>query len=1226
MERNTELGRGRVEAWTDTNVGRGCQSIPGAAAPGRGQARPAIRQRRESTGSALILVLVCLVMMVLLGTAYVQVARVDRRATRQLTGVNNLESIRSAIIAYMSKILKEDMMDASGAFFTAADFDEFYDYPFSNYDTGITYPVKRVSPDEPSQTGTTIGNAVGGKFDDTWLASTYIDMESRDYPSWNHLSNLNGVYLRFPKNAGGKIQEIATIVSTYNVADPTPLSCDGLGEVYITGNGTIVPGVLEYDYPPYAATWPNSSPTTPPTNGTQSWAIDYENSNWHPHGVDADGDGILDSRWTWAPEEVRQIGGTSYVVAYRIVDLSSMLNINVATGATGDGTAVPSTAESPRGYFPTEIDFTRLFSRAHNASATWSGDANGIASSIMKQRTMHGSPLPTPPGIAQLPTVDGLAVWGSVVPTKAEAWLRDDLGARVWARTNRFTEDTEKELRARGGLATDYTCEVENTSPILFRQARTATQEDKWFNVPSSPAMSWPASARGMHRYMSGHEYSLNELQTNDTRLFPELRHLVTTMSATAVHADQYTGVGVTSQGRLQYDLVYRRERIGSEAAANEIALRMTAILSIASPMYLGLTGGDVTTIREISSHFAANIIDYSDPDHLPTKVNSPDAPSRNLFGLERMPFLREAYIQAGYESDVTGMDAATMMTPVWKEWKLIPDTASYVIEIGNPFDKTCSLYGGSLGVKIRVRVLQGGMDQVGTQNVGYDVPAGTVYNMPPRDADGPEEQMVLYASGATPVTEDGVAHNDVSTSLKLTDAGFYQANQLHNINIPLPTTAINGQPIEIHLLVKTAESIGGPNDDGFITYDRLKHAGFNLPVKYNDAAAEHGDGVAKVQAHGQAAMMRDGRKIRYISNVGVNSRTQPPNLAASSFSQNNSGSAKVSTFAMDDKGIPGDTNIDKMQLAHANHQIFNVAELGYIFMYGFVEEADGDFPSRFSGINGEKPIKLIGTGGTATELNCEARHFLSMTDPAGTVVIPANNIKLPHMCMVLDQFTTISPRWDGEDNDLINSHDDSEYEQVVPGRFNVNTTPAWLLAMTSPIPEPMADVQAFYQAICEYRDRPVTRKDQIGFTNTAFRNDHESEKGIRSIGELMLIKRRISTTAANQSTTRYADGAAFGDVALRHYPHPDTAAADAPIYTDEYAAQERMARFQYLATTLTTRSDTFCAYVVVRGYDSTNFATAPLETDRFFVILDRSGVVDLNSPVVATPKSGQKN
>ena len=75
------------------------------------------------------MVIVTLVMMVLLGTAYIQIARVDRRATRQLTDINVMDTVRDAIFAKISQTLKDDVVSSSGVLFDPSEHIETYDYP-----------------------------------------------------------------------------------------------------------------------------------------------------------------------------------------------------------------------------------------------------------------------------------------------------------------------------------------------------------------------------------------------------------------------------------------------------------------------------------------------------------------------------------------------------------------------------------------------------------------------------------------------------------------------------------------------------------------------------------------------------------------------------------------------------------------------------------------------------------------------------------------------------------------------------------------------------------------------------------------------------------------------------------------------------------------------------------------------------------------------------------------
>ena len=127
----------------------------------------------ERAGSALIMVVVTLVMMVLLGTAYIQIARVDRRSTRQLTDINVLDTVRDAVFARISETLKADVVGSTGVLFDAAEHIETYDYPHTNNNVGHTVFSVLNNADFVKQ-------AAGGQFDDPWLASNWLMVVRQD--------------------------------------------------------------------------------------------------------------------------------------------------------------------------------------------------------------------------------------------------------------------------------------------------------------------------------------------------------------------------------------------------------------------------------------------------------------------------------------------------------------------------------------------------------------------------------------------------------------------------------------------------------------------------------------------------------------------------------------------------------------------------------------------------------------------------------------------------------------------------------------------------------------------------------------------------------------------------------------------------------------------------------------------------------------------------------------
>ena len=569
---------------------------------------------------------------------------------------------------------------------------------------------------------------------------------------------------------------------------------------------------------------------------------------------------------------------------------------------------------------------------------------------------------------------------------------------------------------------------------------------------------------------------------------------------------------------------------------------------------------------------------------------------------------------------------------------------SAIAIEVGNPFDKIIP-FGGETKLQIRVTQNNGA-----AQVFAWQVPDSTP-NIPARaanDSPATQEQMVFYSNikNAGVATEPTEATKGKSIVADLGLGGAYtDANMLRDMG--------DGLMADANITVGgdfTVELQGLDEATGtYVTYDRLTKAGFKYAQEYNGVSGAVV--TPEPRAHEQVCVQRDGVKNRFISNKSktLAVRSVGGSLTAGDFKNNNT---TLTKFGIDNKGFTGDAALDNVQIAHNNHRFMNVTELGYVFMFGFYNAQDGDFPTRISGADGNA------TTGTASK----ARWFLSLTDAAnqsltptqGQIVIPGN-VGIPHMAMVFDQFTVYSPRWDGYDNDnndadnTVTSGADNEEEQFVPGLMNINTAPWWLLAMVNPMPDLSLgqgvwgneDMIDFFAAFAVYRDRPgVGNRHRELTVNDAtlagkIRNNFEKDKGMRSVGEMMLFKyanKPGGDTLAYGGTSSYTSSAPYqGATAAtdvrRIYPNRDlpATASNNVRYSDEYPSQERMTRLHFLNSVFTTRSDRYCAYVVIREYNSASFTTAT-DTLRFFVLLDRSRVIDSASKVIATPKSGQIN
>ncbi|MHB1157061.1 MAG: hypothetical protein ACYC26_09490 [Phycisphaerales bacterium] len=129
----------------------------------------------KNQGSVLILVVTVLVLMLLIGIAYVQTARTDRLSTAGVE--NNIDQVVNAEVARLLTTLKDDLVDSSsGQFLNDSGSREPYDYPV----TGTPW----------------------GTLDDAWLANIGVNSSTQ----WPHITNIAGQFI----NASGALVSLAT--------------------------------------------------------------------------------------------------------------------------------------------------------------------------------------------------------------------------------------------------------------------------------------------------------------------------------------------------------------------------------------------------------------------------------------------------------------------------------------------------------------------------------------------------------------------------------------------------------------------------------------------------------------------------------------------------------------------------------------------------------------------------------------------------------------------------------------------------------------------------------------------------------------------------------------------------------------------------------------------------------------------------------------------------------
>ena len=217
------------------------------------------------------------------------------------------------------------------------------------------------------------------------------------------------------------------------------------------------------------------------------------------------------------------------------------------------------------------------------------------------------------------------------------------------------------------------------------------------------------------------------------------------------------------------------------------------------------------------------------------------------------------------------------------------------------------------------------------------------------------------------------------------------------------------------------------------------------------------------------------------------------------------------------------------------------------------------------------------------------------MLDPAATALVAANaDYQVPHAVLLADRLTTLSPREDGVNNDGDGSADNAE-ELFVPGTLNINTAPKFLLERVIPIGSSSARI-AYIDALRAYRDTPNT-------TNRTAANYRNGRKGIAYVSEVY----NLSSLAAGNDFGRNSgddyNGTSFGSIQGDFLSNPATGA---DTIVDD--AEEKSLFARWLGQTCSTRSDIYCAYILVRGYTPGNLTT-PVTERRAAVLLDRSRV-----------------
>jgi hypothetical protein len=568
--------------------------------------------RAHQRGTIMLLVVISMLLLSILGVAFLQVSRSDRSAV-SATQSSNIKIVAQGVVAYIGDVLKRDLVnDATPTVMFDGTTDEPYDYPWTDPtadpdgDTILGYKVI-------DQDGSVLANqAQGGMLDDTWLASTEPDFSAN--PLWKHITNLNGIFLRIPKNGSSLTRPQEEATNTVDVAGQW--QNDSLIE--ISGSNDV--RVMSYD----------------PSDG-------YE-----PIGADADGDDILDSKWTWAP--IRQIGGVSYVMAVRIVDNSAMVNANVAMGqVTATADTFDTYYDAPRWLFPSELDFSNFYYKT----------ATPTGSELLNSFTYRFAN--TSPG-------DNRISWITDTLSRYNYWHQ---AARRWdnymSGYNKWTIKDELELRYRNGLNNpDVVTPIEDATTGLPNFLRKDNLSELTSTSVNSNKQGY-FEDEPRHQMTTHNGASIYAMRLEDTTTDIMFNTLLTP-------AEYNDGNFLLKQDINSYIPLSSDTSTAKLAKKDALALEVFKVLSrnLLSSPFEGMTTAQVT---DYTNQFIANFVDHVDSDNWMSTYQT-----RN--GIELWPAITEVYTQRPVSvTSMTDPGATRVTTATGTP----TGTTGYAIELINP-------------------------------------------------------------------------------------------------------------------------------------------------------------------------------------------------------------------------------------------------------------------------------------------------------------------------------------------------------------------------------------------------------------------------------------------------------------------------------------------------------------------------------------------------------------
>jgi hypothetical protein len=1070
-------------------------------------------------GSALVLSIVTLIMLMMLGAAYLQLARTDRRTSEAVDTRSNVSE--ASILRYIGGILAGDVPQN-----VDTDAPEYFDYPWTNPDTIDTrnqwivpdrfaptvvpgpvpdlddghLPAREPRADTavPDDAGRTL--AVGGFGDDTWLASIEPDFGTGNWP---HITNLMGVFL-----------DLGDIDVAH---DLTPAPVNPMPAQYLaTADANLNSGVID------------AVPALPTGDPGANPAL----------FADATGDGIQDARWTWAP--LPGDGGNAYVMAVRIIDNSALIDIN--TWAWDRLSGLPS-----RWYWPGDLD---LESAMQGVTTAAGGGAALDAQDLLNDRGVTGTAfdyndflynwLDAGAVPRDVNGNDDLDDWDEI---GTEAEKNDIFGPGVGVEnpvdpgenyTRYNARIDELELRWRGGLnraddnvnpnpATD----LENLDPALFREAAPVGETVYTQSGYGTPFDVIPFFS-------------------------DEPRKQLTTISGSASAGS--TNLNTAGAGNLSAAF---RDAIDADDRQPTLMVN------------LGLADRD-----NFSDQLAAITLDFRDDDSELTERDG-------MFGMELLPFISEVYVQFRYDTPSLTVSPDNV-APHELEWPDEPEDFAAAIELVNPFP-----------YRIEVPEIE--------LFVGNEAWGLLTDLMPGVDFFEPNEMIVLthkdaFAAANSELPNGGDTGGTAGPGgtgtrvIEITDDVDWPvatAPGAELINIFMVSRSTNGTIEYQRFVTNAAEESGVQEFNADPTVDPVDVAPPAVPARgymqFRTQATATGYSPMMVVAGAGEPGREIDSNLEPIPADAYGANTLPLTPAVLRYAPDNP-IAITGTFHAPSKG---DAALDSRNDGTAADD-WIIGNAGRFFRTGELLRMVCVGPRR-SGVDLLTVPQVWREIFNATGNYDLQSARLTLDDPVGVHSAAGNRLSgINHAMFYLTRFTTLKTN-NGEGG-------------LVAGRPNINTMPLRHLENILPTINPATGATLA-------ADIETERESNA---------DDPSRKGIAFVSKL--ADPAVSTNIYDSGGNTSAAVADFNEV------DPGVGGAD-PSHgldgrTDD--VEERTMLMNYLNQVVSTRSDIFTAYVLVRAYPSNDFSIGgpannvdadgdgvadPLNAFRLIAVFDRSRV-----------------